>query len=486
MTSTAAEEEDNVAVKTEEKKPMVIFPSMGDTTPIRKAPAKPRPKKFVCEHEGCTKAYSRPCLLEQHMRSHTNDRPFVCHVEGCHKAFLRDSHLKTHLLSHTDDKPLRCEYCLKGFNTNQHLNRHLRTHFETYKCDVEGCEAKFRKHTQLRKHKTECHNFFKKYRCTYEDCDKEFNHKSRLDAHIVKNHSPYPRYHCGEEGCNEKLYTWTLLQAHIKQCHKKTPCRVCGKPCSGPVGVAQHMKVHEEEHVSRRWQCLEPGCPETDEFENREAIINHYRVAHQFIPQNLQRPNEATLVPDDHQPPQQHTSATDAAVAAAAAAAVAGYPEHQPPPPPPHMMEEDTHEDANGHGGGGGRAVRRLTREPTMIERISGTGYADTGREIECIVQGCMYRFARQYDLRRHLASAHPDVDPITGQSLSQQDAETQVSAAKAIAAIESLNKQQRERNHPEGFTVVPDGVLNEEGELIDPMILNQSDNGNNQKVLMN
>ncbi|KAA8898477.1 hypothetical protein TRICI_006539, partial [Trichomonascus ciferrii] len=188
--------------------------------------------------------------------------------------------------------------------------------------------------------------------------------------------------------------------------------------------------------------------------------------------------------------PAPHASATDAAVAAAAAAAVATY-QHQPPP---HQPVADgaaaAAEDDDDDGVRRGRAVRRLTREPTMIERITGTGYADTGREIECMVQGCPYRFARQYDLRRHIASAHPDVDPITGQSLSPQDAETQVSAAKAIAAIESLNKQQRERTHPEGFTVVPDGVLNADGELIDPMILNQTDNannnGHNHKVLMN
>uniref|UniRef100_A0A060T145 ARAD1C21340p n=1 Tax=Blastobotrys adeninivorans TaxID=409370 RepID=A0A060T145_BLAAD len=437
--------------------------TMGDQVPLKRQqlPAsKPRPKKFVCEVEGCDKAYSRPCLLEQHRRSHTNERPYVCTVEGCHKAFLRDSHLKTHLLSHTDQKPLACEFCKKGFNTNQHLNRHLKTHYETYACDVAGCDARFRKHTQLRRHKSEAHKLSKRFRCTYKDCGREFNHKSRLDAHIVKTHEPYPRYQCAEPGCGEKLYTWTLLQSHTKQAHRKTPCRTCGRPCAGPGALAEHVReAHGHSSDGTGWRCEEPSCEDLPPAPTREVLVAHYRDVHSFIPQNLLQedglqidhnkdsPGAANGQGDGHHPHHHHhhqpphlASAQDAASVAAAAMSAHDDTDH---------MEDNKR--------------RRLTREPTMIERISGAGYEDSGRTLACTVPGCLYRFSRKYDLDRHIAAVHPNGDGTV-------DHAALAAAAAAAAATEG-------HHHPgdNGFVVVDNvEVLNQDGEIIDPMILNQ------------
>ena len=73
-----------------------------------------RPKKYMCTFENCGKAYNRPSLLEQHLRSHSNDRPFKCTIENCDKSFLRKSHLEAHIVSHSDDKPYHCSICGKG------------------------------------------------------------------------------------------------------------------------------------------------------------------------------------------------------------------------------------------------------------------------------------------------------------------------------------------------------------------------------------
>lgn len=43
-----------------------------------------------------------------------------------------------------------------------------------------------------------------------------------------------------------------------------------------------------------------------------------------------------------------------------------------------------------------------------MIDEIAGTGYDEsTSRDIECTIEGCEWRFGREYDLQRHLASFH-------------------------------------------------------------------------------
>lgn len=85
-----------------------------------------RQKRYYCTYKGCEKAYTRPCLLEEHKRSHDNTRPFECEI--CGKSFFRETHLKSHKWTHADTKPLGCRECEKRFITNQQLQRHERTH----------------------------------------------------------------------------------------------------------------------------------------------------------------------------------------------------------------------------------------------------------------------------------------------------------------------------------------------------------------------
>ena len=51
--------------------------------------------------------------------------------------------------------------------------------------------------------------------------------------------------------------------------------------------------------------------------------------------------------------------------------------------------------------------VRKVVKEAGIINELAGTGYEDTGRDIDCTVEGCEWRFTRDYDLKRHLASFH-------------------------------------------------------------------------------
>ena len=88
---------------------------------------------FVCEIEGCGKAFSDWSKRKRHQLVHTvrpkqGEKPHCC--THCGKHFSLDFNLRTHMRTHSGERPYLCpmQDCGKRFTQSSNLTSHLRIH----------------------------------------------------------------------------------------------------------------------------------------------------------------------------------------------------------------------------------------------------------------------------------------------------------------------------------------------------------------------
>jgi general transcription factor IIIA len=340
-----------------------------------KPPASLVGKPYHCTYSDCDKRYAKPSKLADHVRSHTGERPFCCSEPACNKRFLRKSHLQAHARSHLpkEERPYVCPEmnCAQRFSTNQHLRQHVALHFQPTPYVCEYCQDSFHKNQQLKRHVADVHLKTKPCPCPLTGCNMSFAYQSILDKHVARVHNDAKRYGCEIAECSEKFSKWSLLQAHIKEVHKLR-CKYCNKAYSDRTAYKTHLETHEIPLTDR----LRYSCTHCDKkFTKSYSLKRHLSFVHQGIREYKCKVCLAEFA---------HNKTLNAHTA----------------------REHGDHSSLKQEK----KKRKGLTRTPGLLSRLFGTAYVDSGRHIRCLHDGCPYRFAREYDLDRHLASHHLDL----------------------------------------------------------------------------
>ena len=146
----------------------------------------PTPRKaFVKRCSTCSQVFESPYIYTKHKNQEKNT-PLVCDQCGIHVYHARD--LNSHMRTHSEDKPYICQWegCTRAFKRVFELSAHTKTHNPAMTSTCEICNKEFKNSATLNNHRSKIHRNRDRFHC--DRCPASFTKESKLAAHKIMVH----------------------------------------------------------------------------------------------------------------------------------------------------------------------------------------------------------------------------------------------------------------------------------------------------------
>ncbi|XP_021961681.1 oocyte zinc finger protein XlCOF26 isoform X1 [Folsomia candida] len=202
--------------------------------------------RFLCTFPGCEKTYQHIRSLLHHVRIEHAENAVRHSCKLCGKDFKTRPELEQHIPTHTTEKPYNCATCGKSFAHRGTMKGHEKTHLEksarkVLQCHV--CPQTFISKEGLRLHIRVVHENQKNYPCTL--CDKRFSKSSNLKGHVEARHATNKELVHSCDKCEYKSHSKQYLAVHtIRHDAPRYGCYFCGKKLFTSRELVSHFRVH--------------------------------------------------------------------------------------------------------------------------------------------------------------------------------------------------------------------------------------------------
>ncbi|RTG88088.1 uncharacterized protein DC041_0000959 [Schistosoma bovis] len=176
----------------------------------------------------CGRVFKTKLRLRYHTDVHNPRKPYVCDIEGCDRAFRTPKYLKNHRDEfhriHPKNYACPVEQCDLVFHRKTHLKRHIATH--------EG------KNFSLKRIVTLCHELIQ---------HREWNFNQLSYVHYYfQNSDSEKKYQCQWPNCQRRFCSEETLNLHYRKHTGEKPfsCALCLYNCYDRSSLNEHYQIH--------------------------------------------------------------------------------------------------------------------------------------------------------------------------------------------------------------------------------------------------
>uniref|UniRef100_A0A8D9B9M8 Zinc finger protein 91 n=1 Tax=Cacopsylla melanoneura TaxID=428564 RepID=A0A8D9B9M8_9HEMI len=214
-------------------------------------------RKYKCPQPGCASSFQRFNALQEHMLSHTGEKPYTC--EACGKSFPLKRRLNAHYNKWHLGKGYRCHICGSTMSNAANFKDHLDSHRGEKKYTCETCGTGFAYKSSLYHHRF-THIKDRTYPCTY--CERKYQSPKTLKEHLKVHTNGDVRHIC--QTCGSEFHTRKNLLTHIRthNTDRTHVCEFCNANLKTRRSLLRHYTTHGTQLASIAFNPAQPPPPQ--------------------------------------------------------------------------------------------------------------------------------------------------------------------------------------------------------------------------------